>query len=77
MVGEILPGAILEYSVILPGQLILYPGGVGLLPDALGDGLLFRVADFCPTLVIDYPRSVVGVNHRHDMGKGVPFRKVE
>lgn len=52
MVGEILPGTVFEYGVVLPGQLELDTGGMGLLLDALGNGLLFGVADFCPAIMI-------------------------
>lgn len=43
VVGEILPGTVLEDGVVLSGQLKLDTGGVDLLLDALGDGLLLGV----------------------------------
>ena len=73
MVGEIFPGAVLEDGVVLPGQLILDTGGVGLLLDALGNGLLLGVADFRPALVIGDAGGVVGVNHGDDKGERLNF----
>lgn len=74
MVGEIFPGAVLEDGVVLPGQLILDTGGVGLLLDALGDGLLLGVADLRPALVVADAGGVVGVDHGDDTGEGLNFR---
>ena len=73
-VGEILPGAVLEHGVVLPGQIKLDTGGVGLLLNALENGLLLSVADFCPALVIRNAGGVVGVNLGDNMGEGLNFR---
>ena len=73
MVGEILPGAVLEDGVVLPGQLELDTGGVGLLFDALGDGLLLGVADLRPALVIADAGGVVGIDHGDDTGERLNF----
>ena len=72
-VGEILAGAVLEHSVVLPRQDILNVSGVGLLLDTLGHGLLFGVADFRPAVMVDDAGGVVGINHRNHAGEGFDF----
>ena len=70
-VSKILPGAVLVHGVVLPGQDMTDIRRVGLLFHPLGRRLLLCVADFCPAVVVDNARCVVGVDHGHD-----PFERL-
>lgn len=70
VVLEELSTVILVPGEIAPKNLIVEPGGMCLLLDALLYALL-RVADLRPAVILRVSRGGVGVDHRGDSGSSV------